>query len=325
MLNASVAAARPKCFVGFVVPPLASLAIVGAGAIGSYYGARLALAGQDVRFLLRGDLDAVRAQGITLREKDAMRHLGDVAAFARPEEIGPVDLIVVALKTTANAALPALLPPLLHAQTAVLTLQNGLGNEEFLAGIVGEERVLGGLCYIGVTREAPGIIVGYHTPGRMTLGEFGRPAGDRVRAVAARFAGVGVGVRVLDNLAEARWQKLVWNVPFNGLAIAGGGVTTDRILGTPELAGQVRPLMDEIAAAARHFGYDVSEHFIQSQIDVTPGMGAYQPSSLVDFLAGREVEVEAIWGEPLRLAQAAGMPMPRLAALYQTLRQAIVR
>jgi 2-dehydropantoate 2-reductase len=302
-----------------------SIAIVGAGAIGSYYGARLALAGHDVRFLLRGDLDALRTHGITLREKDATRHLGRVAAFGRPEEIGPVDLVVVALKTTANAALSALLPPLLHAHTAVLTLQNGLGNEELLAGIVGPERVLGGLCYIGVTREAPGVIVGYHTPGRMTFGEFGRPAGARVRAVAELFAGFGVGVRVLDNLTEARWQKLIWNVPFNGLAIAGGGVTTDRILGTPELAAQVRPLMDEIAAAARHFGYVVSGNFIQSQIDVTPGMGAYQPSSLVDFLAGREVEVEAIWGEPLRRAHAARVPMPRLAALYQALRQAVER
>jgi 2-dehydropantoate 2-reductase len=132
-------------------------------------------------------------------------------------------------------------------------------------------------------------------------------------------------VRILDNLAEARWQKLIWNVPFNGLAIAGGGVTTDRILGTPELAAQVRPLMDEVAAAARHFGYEVAENFIQSQIDVTPGMGAYQPSSLVDFLAGREVEVEAIWGEPLRRAEAAGVPMPRLAALYAALCRAAAR
>jgi 2-dehydropantoate 2-reductase len=302
-----------------------SVAIVGAGALGSYYGARLALANRDVRFLLRGDLQEVRAHGLTLREKDATRHLANVAAFGRVEEIGPVDLVIVTLKTTANAALPALLPPLLHDTTAVLTLQNGLGNEEFIAGIVGPERVMGGLCYIGVTREAPGAIVGFHTPGRMTFGEFGRAAGERVRAVAGMFAEFGVGTRVLDNLAEARWQKLIWNIPFNGLAIAGGGVPTDRILNTPELSAQVRPLMDEVAAAARHFGYEVSENFIQAQIDVTPGMGPYQPSSLVDFLAGREVEVESIWGEPLRRAQSAGLAMPRLAALYAQLRQATAR
>ena len=304
---------------------ISSIAIVGAGAIGSYYGGRLALAGGDVRFLMRSDAAHVRRHGLTLREKDATRTLRDVAVFERPEAIGPVDLVVVTLKTTANAALASLLPPLVGAGTAVLTLQNGLGNEELVASIVGGERVLGGLCYIGVTREAPGEITGYHTPGKMTLGEFQRPASERVREIAARFEAVGVQTRVVDELAEARWQKLIWNVPFNGLAIAGGGVSTDRILADPTLAGQVRPLMDEVATAARHFGYRVPENFIQAQIDVTPGMGAYRPSSLVDFLAGREVEIEPIWGEPLRRAEAAGLAMPRLAALYAELKRRTAR
>ena len=300
-------------------PEFQSIAIVGSGALGSYYGARLALAGNDVRFLLRSDLATVRAHGIRLREKDATRHLARAVAWGRPEEIGPVDLVLVTLKTTANAALAELLPPLIGPRTAVLTLQNGLGNEEQIAALVGAERVLGGLCYIGVTREAPGEITGYYTPGSMALGEFGRPVSERVRAAETLFAGLGVKTRVVDNLAEARWQKLIWNVPYNGLAIAGGGITTDRILADPVLAAQVRPLMDEVAAAARQFGHEVSAAFIQAQIDVTPGMGAYRPSSLVDFLAGREVEVEAIWGEPLRRAQAAGLAMPRLAALYRAL------
>jgi 2-dehydropantoate 2-reductase len=302
-----------------VNPEFQSIAIVGSGALGSYYGARLALAGNDVRFLLRSDLATVRAHGIRLREKDATRHLARAVAWGRPEEIGPVDLVLVTLKTTANAALAELLPPLIGPRTAVLTLQNGLGNEEQIAALVGAERVLGGLCYIGVTREAPGEITGYYTPGSMALGEFGRPVSERVRAAETLFAGLWVKTRVVDNLAEARWQKLIWNVPYNGLAIAGGGITTDRILADPVLAAQVRPLMDEVAAAARQFGHEVSAAFIQAQIDVTPGMGAYRPSSLVDFLAGREVEVEAIWGEPLRRAQAAGLAMPRLAALYRAL------
>lgn len=302
-----------------------SIAIVGAGAIGCYYGARLALAGADVRFLMRSELAHVRAHGLTLREKDGPRHLANVAVFVTAEEIGPVDLVVVALKTTANGALASLLPPLLGPRTVVLTLQNGLGNEEHIASLAGAERVLGGLCFIAVTRAAPGELACYHTPGAMTLGEFGRPATDRVRAAAALFAAAGVKTRVVDNLTEARWQKLIWNVPFNGLAIAGGGITTDKILATPALAAQVRPLMDEVAMAARHFGCAVPEDFIQSQIDVTPGMGPYQPSSLVDFLARRAVEVEAIWGEPLRRAQAAGVAMPRLAALYAELKRLTAR
>jgi 2-dehydropantoate 2-reductase len=310
------------CFVGQKFP---SIAIVGAGAIGSYYGARLALAGADVRFLLRSDLVHVRAHGLTLRERDAIRHLANVAAFARVEEIGPVNLVVVALKATANGALVQLLPPLLDATTTVLTLQNGLGNEELIASLVGARRVMGGLCYIGVTREAPGEIIGYHSPGKMTLGELQPSAGDRLQNVAALFSNIGVKTRTIGNLAEARWQKLIWNVPYNGLAIVGGGISTDRILAHPVLAAQVRPLMDEIAKAARHFGYEVPEAFIQSQIDVTPGMGPYQPSSLVDFLAGREVEVEAIWGEPLRRAEASGLAMPRLAALYAELKRVTAR
>ena len=302
-----------------------SIGIVGAGAIGSYYGARLALAGNDVSFLMRSELAAVRERGLTLREKDATRHLANVAAFATPGEIGPVDLVVVTLKTTANASLASLLPPLLHAGTAVLTLQNGLGNEELLASLVGRERVLGGLCYIAVTRGGPGELNGFHTPGAITLGEFGRPAGERAHGLADLFARAGMKMRVTENLAEARWQKLVWNIPFNGLAIARGGITTDRILGTPAIAAEVRPLMDEIATAGRALGFDVPESFIQAQLDITPPLGAYAPSSLVDFLAGREVEVEAIWGEPLRRAEAAGNAMPRLAALHAQLRVAVKR
>jgi 2-dehydropantoate 2-reductase len=122
----------------------------------------------------------------------------------------------------------------------VVTLQNGLGNEEQIAALVGPERVLGGLCFIAVTRERPGELTGYLTPGTIILGEFNRPAGASARAVAQAFERAGVRVRVVDNLAEARWQKLVWNIPFNGLAVAAGGITTDRILADPALAGRSR-------------------------------------------------------------------------------------
>ena len=104
-----------------------SIAIVGAGALGCYYGARLALAGSDVRFLMRGDLAAVRDHGLTLRERDATRHLASVAAFGRVDDIGPVDLVIVTMKITANGSLATLLPPLVGPQTVVLTLQNGFG------------------------------------------------------------------------------------------------------------------------------------------------------------------------------------------------------
>lgn len=296
-----------------------TVAIVGSGAIGTYYGARLGLAGAGVRFLMRNDLAAVRQRGgVTIQERDGTLELRPVAAFATTAEIGPVDLVIVTLKTTANSMLPAMLPPLMGPNTAVLTLQNGLGADEFIADVVGAERVLGGLAFIASTRTAPGVVTCYH-PGSITLGEYGRPAGDRARALAQQFTDAGVKINVVDDLLEARWRKLVWNVPFNGLAVANN-VTTDVLCADARHAADVRALMREVQHAAAAFGFALPDSFLAQQFDVTPPMGAYQPSSLVDFRAGREVEVEAIWGEPLRRAQAKGVSVPRLADLYARLK-----
>ena len=304
-----------------VVNPLPKIAIVGSGAIGLYYGAKLAPAGAEVRFLMRSDLVAVLARGsLLLHEKNARTELRPVAAFGSTEEIGPVDLVIVTLKTTANGELARLLPPLLGPRTVILTLQNGLGSDEQIAALFGAERVMGGLAFIAATRTAPGEVTCYH-PGSIALGEFGRPPQERTRALAAQFEGAGVKTRVVDDLNEARWHKLVWNIPFNGLAIAAGGIATNRLCAIPRLAEEVRALMHEVQFAAGRLGFAIPEKFLRQQFDVTPPMGAYRPSSLVDFLAGREVEVEAIWGEPLRRAQAAGAKMPRLERLYASLKK----
>jgi 2-dehydropantoate 2-reductase len=301
------------------------IAIVGAGAIGCYYGARLARAGADVRFLMRGALARVREHGLRVKTPDEEIVLPGVRAAGTPEEIGPCDLVLVALKTTANAALGRLLGPLMHGRTTIVTLQNGLGSDEELARLFGPERVAGGLCFIGVNRVAPGEIVCL-TPGSVSFGEFQRPAGGRTHALADMFSRAGVKTIVSDNLAELRWKKLVWNVPFNGLAIAAGGVTTDVLTGDEELLAATRALMFEIMAATRAVtGCGIPPQFVEKQIEVTKAMGPYKPSSLIDFLEGREVEVESIWGEPLRRARAAGVDTPRLAMLYALVRRLAAR
>ncbi len=296
------------------------IAIVGAGAIGCYYGTRLAQAGEDVHFLLRSDYEAVRVSGrmqVVLPKGE--RVVASPQIYRTPAEIGPCDLVIVALKTTANEALAELIGPLLHADTAILTLQNGLGSDELLAEQFGAERVMGGLCFIAVNRTAPGEILCIE-PGSVAFAEFGRPAGERVKALAARFEHAGVRCSVGDNLAELRWIKLVWNVPFNGLAIAVGGVPTDQILASVELENQVRALMGEVIAAAGKFGYVISPDFVDKQVARTRLMGSYRPSSLIDYLEGRAVEVEAIWGEPLRRALKAGAAVPRMEMLYALLK-----
>jgi len=304
------------------LPTNPRIAIVGAGAIGTFYGARLALAGADVHFFVRSGLAEMRAGGITLRESGGVQALppARTAVYDSTAKIGPVDVAIITLKNTANDRLAALLPPLLGSQTIILTLQNGLGADELLASLFGRHRVVGGLAFIAAVREAPGEIRIY-TPGYVTLGEFKGPASERVRWLVALFQRAGVKCEAVDNLDEARWRKLVWNVPYNGLTIAAGGVPTDQILASPEWEREVRALIDEVVCAAAKFGYAISTDFITEQFAHTRRMGAYQPSSLVDYLAGRAVEIEAIWGEPLRRAQAAGVAMPHLGKLYGQLKE----
>jgi len=304
---------------------LKSVAIVGSGAIGTFFGARLGLAGVDVRLLMRGDLAAVRSRGsILIREGSRTEELRPVAVYGSSSEMGRIDVVLVALKTTSAGALKDLVGPLVGPATTVVTLQNGLGADEALAGLFGPDRIVGGLVFMAITRIGPGEVRVFH-PGSVSLGEFGRPAAPRTQALAGLLASAGIKAPVVENLLEARWRKLVWNIPFNGLSIAEGGITTDKICANPALEGEARALMLEVQRAAAGFGFAIPDSFISRQFEVTPRMGAYQPSSLVDFLAGREVEVEAIWGEPLRRARAIGIEMPRLADLYGRLTAACRR
>lgn len=296
------------------------VAVVGAGAVGGYYGAQLARAGAEVSFLLRRDLAAVKAHGLRIKQPPADDiTLQPARAFGSTAEIGPVDLVIIGIKATGNDQLLHLLPPLLAERTALLLLQNGLGGDEFLARHFGAQRVLGGLCFVCLNRTAPGEIT-CTLPGYLALGEFAGPPTDRLRDLADRFAAGGVKTVLAGNLAEARWQKLIWNVPFNGLAIAAGGVTTDVIMRDASFRAEAHALMDEIVTAAARLGYAVPPGFIRMQLDHTAAMGPYRPSSLIDWQEGRAVEVEAIWGEPLRRARAAGAAMPHLEQLYARLK-----
>jgi 2-dehydropantoate 2-reductase len=296
-----------------------SVAVVGAGAVGLYYGGRLAQAGEDVRFLLRADFDTISRTGLRVDSVHGDFILPHVRGFQSAAAIGPVDLVIVAWKATANAHLATIIPPLLHANTQVLTLQNGLGNCEALAAIVGPQRVIGGLCFVCLNRLAPGH-VSHTAGGRVALGEMQPDDSGRALELARRCKAAGIPNEAVANLELAQWQKLVWNIPFNGLAVAAGGVTTDVLLACRETEAEIRMLMAEVIAAGRARGLDMSDDLISFHIERTRPMGPYRPSSMIDFLNGHEVEIEAIWEEPLRRAQQAGVPMPRLQHLLARIR-----
>jgi len=293
------------------------IAIVGSGALGGYYGAKLAQAGYQVHFLLRSDYEEVRQHGLTVKSPGGNIHLPQVNAHASTEDIGPCDVVLIGLKTTGNDALARLIPPLLGPETALVTLQNGLGNEELLATQFGEQRVIGGLCFVCLNRVAPGVIEHYGH-GTLSLGEFRRAPQSRTKALANAFRESGIETHVVENLVTERWRKLVWNIPFNGLSIAARA-NVEEVLGNPALEKLARTLMEETITGAAALGHKIPGDFIEFQIERSAKMGPYRPSSMIDFFDGRTVEVESIWGEPLRQAQKAGAHLPQLEMLYALL------
>jgi 2-dehydropantoate 2-reductase len=314
------------------------IAVVGCGALGSYYGARLCRADHEVHFLLRSDYDAVRARGVTVRSVGGDFHVQPLCA-RDPREIGPAELVLIALKTTANHVLPRLLPPLAGPDTAVLTLQNGLGNEAAIASLVGAEKTLGGLCFVCLNRVAPGTIQ-HLAHGAVIMGEYGRSSQPRTRRIAGAIAASGVPCTVTEDLAAAHWEKLVWNIPFNGLGVAGAAgwdavergridpgqtlgpcLTTDLLLGDARWEKLVRELMMETIHAAQALGFPVPDSAADRQIERTRDMAAYKASTLIDFERGQDLELESLFLEPLRQARRAGVSCPRLAALCEVLKE----
>lgn len=297
-----------------------NFAIVGAGAVGSYYGGRLAASGHDVRFLLRSDYDVVKEKGLTVESIDGDFHLPEVSCARTSEEIGPVDVVIVAWKATSNHRFEEAIRPLLHEDTAIVTLQNGLGNTEALGELFGIERVLGAMCFVCINRIEAGLI--RHTGGGMiAMGEAVPGVTGRLRALADIFEGANVVCQMAANFAEAQWRKLVWNIPFNGLCITEGGIDTGKLLAQPDGEDRVRGLMLEVTSVAAALGFEIENEFVEFQIKRTYPMKDYRPSSMIDFVKGYPVEVEAIWGEPLRRAKAVGVATPRLEELDARIRE----
>ncbi len=321
-IHARLRASAPDAAIARVSWTFQSVAVVGSGAIGLYYGGRLAGAGEDVRFLLRSDYDEVVRHGVRVESIHGDFSLPQVQAYRTAAEIGPVDLVIVAWKATANPHLREVLPPLLHPGTQVLTLQNGLGNCEAIAEITGPERVLGGLCFVCLNRTSPGVVK-HSAGGRVAIGEWRQAIPGRADEIAARFKAANIHAAAAPLLQQAQWEKLVWNIPFNGLSVAEGGVTTDVLLASPAMEKEIHTLMTEVLIGGRALGLHLADELITYNIERTRPMGPYRTSSMIDFIEGRDVEVEPIWQEPLRQAKAAGAEMPHTEALLARIRRKI--
>ncbi len=305
-----------------------TVAVIGAGAVGGYYGARLAQAGHDVRFLMRRDYDAVASSGLRIESVDGDFALNSPSIARSSEQIGPVDWVICALKATSIDDARALVAPCVGEGTQILVLMNGIGLEERFAQWFGSERVFGGLAFTCINRREPGAI--HHIDyGPVTIAHLGDNE-PRVVAAASLWDGAQVEVSTSPSLRRSRWEKLCWNIPFNGLAVTWGGITTDVILADAELREGVRGLIREVVAAgnadiAAHDGDAAGDPIdgaamAENMITATDAMAAYRPSTMIDFVEGRAMEVEAIFGAPLQRAQELGVATPLIATLTGQMR-----
>ncbi len=299
-------------------------AILGSGAVGGYFGAKLARSGQDVTFVARGaHLEAIRARGLEVKSGS----LGDFIVRAPAESdttrIGQVDAVLVAVKAYDNDTALPMLKPLVGPDTAVLTLQNGVDSVNEVAAVAGEPRVLGGTTYVATALEAPGLIVqtGVH---RSII--FGEVFGDRTRISGRvrRLAGVLTAADIqVTPVADGRvpiWDKFVYLVAFSGFTGAAR-LPIGQLWKSPQAQEMFYAASREIAAIAEAEGVTISaDRFdtLKEYMDNIPA--ATRSSLLIDLEQGKRIEVEALQGAAIRRAKGKGVPTPITSALYAVLK-----
>ena len=306
--------------------PSPRIGIIGSGAIGGFYGLMLARAGFDVHFLLRSEFAAVASQGLQVNSAvHGNLHLDNVQAYQSAADMPPCDWLLIGAKTTSNAELAPLISQAAAPGAKVVLMQNGLAVEDELRPLLPDSlHLLGGLCYICAHRSAPGVVE-HQALGSVNLGYHSGPASDadsRLQILeqgSALFQAAGLDSTAMAELNQARWQKLVWNVPYNGLAVLLNSATT-ALMGNGDSRTLIQAIMQEVVDAASACGYQLPAGFAGKLLAATDRMPDYLPSMYHDFALQRPLELHAIYAAPLAAAAQAGCAMPRTEMLYQTLR-----
>ncbi|MCJ1877560.1 MULTISPECIES: putative 2-dehydropantoate 2-reductase [Pseudomonas] len=302
------------------------IGIIGTGAIGGFYGLMLARAGHDVHFLLRSEYPAVAQNGLRLNSQvHGTLSLAPVNAYADVAKMPPCDWLLVGAKTTSNADLAPLIIQAAAQGAKVLLLQNGLAVEDELRALLPEHiHLLGGLCFICVHRAEPGVIE-HQAFGGVNIGYHSGPADEAearqaiVEEGAALFRSAGLDSNAMPNLEQARWQKLVWNIPYNGLSVLLDSGTR-AIMDNPDSRALVAELMEEVIAGAAASGHSLPPGIVGAMLSSTDAMPDYLPSMYHDFAQRRPLELGAIYAAPLEAARRAGCELPKIEALYRALR-----
>lgn len=287
------------------------------GAIGGYYGGRLAHAGLDVHFLSHSDYAYVVERGLQVDSCEGSFHLPHIHAYHSSEDMPQSDVVVVGLKSVNNHLLPELLAPIIKEDTVVVLIQNGIGLEADLQAQFPQLHIVAGLAFICSSKAQPGHVV-HECYGSINLGNYSCPQ-ERFAEILADFRKAGIQAAEVP-YAEARWKKAVWNMPFNGMTVALN-TSTDRLLKNPATRQLIYDQMMEVVGAANALGiHALTKEFADKMMQMTDEMVPYSPSMKLDFDFHRPMEVYYLYTRPIMEARKVGFDMPKLAMLEAELK-----
>ena len=299
-------------------------AILGSGAVGGYFGAKLAKSGQDVTFIARGaHLDAIRARGLEIKSAKLGDFVARAAAESDTARVGTVDVVVVAVKAYDNATALPMLKPMIGPDTVVLTLQNGVDSASDVAAIVGEQHVLGGTTYVATALEAPGVIVQTGVHRSIIMGEVFADRSSvsaRVQHIADVLAAADIQAAAVADGRVPIWDKFVYLVPFSGFTGASR-LAIGHIWKFPHVREMFYAASREIAAVAKAEGVTISPNRFETLEEYMANIPPTTRSSLlIDLEQGKRIEVEALQGAAVRRAGRHGVPVPIVSSLYALLK-----
>lgn len=293
-------------------------AVIGTGAVGGYYGGRLANAGHDVHFLLHSDYDYIKQNGLQVDSCNGSFHLDSPNIYRSTADMPKADVVIVALKTTRNQLLKELLPPLLHSETLVLLIQNGIGPEPELQQWFPNLYIAAGLAFICSAKTELGR-VNHQCYGNINIGNYSCKNTEIIDCLMSDFMQSGINAALVE-YHEARWKKAVWNMPFNGMTVVMNA-QTDKLLAQPDTLSLIRRQMLEVIGAAQALGVkNIDATFADKMIENTIKMVPYSPSMKLDYEYHRPMEIDFLYTNAIKAAHSVGYAMPCLEMLEAQLR-----
>jgi len=294
--------------------------LIGPGAVGALYAAKLAQVGAEVSVVCYSDFLETKQRGIEIKSL-----WGDF--IFRPHQVlqnvsdyrDSADVILIATKVLPEINLPKLIAPALSPQTSIAIIQNGIFIEKDLAKAFPKHHFLSIVAFVATRKERPAAIK-HDGDGRLTIGEYQNSNPNKTKELMDLWLKSGVPCALSDNIQLDRWKKLLWNASFNPISVIAGGLDTKQILDDPKLKELVRKVMFEVKSLAKIEGFEISEELIDQTIAATAARKVPAITSmLLDFRANKKMEIEAILGNALRFAKEKNLALPLIDDFYRRL------